>query len=134
MAKILWTADQAREMGRRSAAGYAERKRRRLEREAQERADDLARLVKSVGAALPTDAYVAERLARVRRQLDRIDELMLTEAAPPALDRLAAAQARVSEQERILAGRPLPGAHRPGPQRRPRIDHEAGPLGLDPAA
>jgi hypothetical protein len=37
-----------------------------------------------------------------------------------AVDRLSAAQARLSEQERILAGRPLPGSLRPQGERKGR--------------
>lgn len=57
--------------------------------------------------------YTRARLERVRTQLDRVDAMMLTEDDPAKLDRLASAQARLSEQERILAGRPLPGSFRP---------------------
>jgi hypothetical protein len=58
-------------------------------------------------------AYKALRLIRVRKQLDRIDEMMMAEVDPSKLDRLASAQARLSEQERILVGRPLPGSLKP---------------------
>jgi hypothetical protein len=51
----------------------------------------------------------------VRKHLDRLDELMMTETDPQKLDRLASAQARLAEQERILDGRPLPGSLRPKP-------------------
>lgn len=57
-------------------------------------------------------------LNRVRAQMDLINA-RLTEALkmkrpdPQAIDRLAAAQSRLSEQERILAGRPMPGSLRP---------------------
>ena len=57
--------------------------------------------------------YVVNRLARVRVQLDRLDKLMMTESDPQKLDRLASAQARLSEQERILDGCALPGSFRP---------------------
>jgi len=36
------------------------------------------------------------------------------------LDRLASAQARLSEQERLLAGRPMPGSFRPKKPPEPR--------------
>ena len=61
--------------------------------------------------------YVASRLMRVREQLARVDEMILKEKDPRSLDRLASAQARLSEQERILDGRPLPGAFRPAKPR-----------------
>jgi len=58
-------------------------------------------------SAQAVDDYLAKRQARVRKQLDRVDKLMLTEQDPAKLDRLASAQTRLSEQERILDGRPL---------------------------
>jgi hypothetical protein len=39
--------------------------------------------------------------------------MMMTEEDPAKIDRLASAQARLAEQERLLAGRPLPGSRRP---------------------
>jgi hypothetical protein len=64
------------------------------------------------------DVYLAQRLTRVRAQLDRIDAMLLVESNPQHLDRLAAACARLSEVERQLAGRPAPGAYRPSAPRR----------------
>ena len=57
--------------------------------------------------------FAAIRLSRVREQLNRIDAMILEESDPQRLDRLASAQARLSEQERTLDGRPLPGSMRP---------------------
>jgi hypothetical protein len=78
-------------------------------------------------AALKGDDYVARRLARVRAQLDTLDDLIAAEMAsgkPDAqrLDRYASAQSRLAVQEQQLAGRPLPGSRRPreGP-RCPRL-------------
>ena len=64
---------------------------------------------------LPDDAdkFPSCRLARVRRHLGRLDNLLDHETDPQKIDRLASASARLSEIERILAGRPLPGSHRP---------------------
>ena len=64
-------------------------------------------------------AYVSRRLARVRAQLDLVDKAFETEAtkANPDGQRLnwfAQAQERLSEQERLLSGRPLPGSRRQG--------------------
>jgi hypothetical protein len=70
--------------------------------------------------AAGTDPYVTERLARVRRQLDRLDGLMAAEKDPQRIDRLASAQYRLAEQERILSGRPLPGSRRPARDRAER--------------
>jgi len=63
--------------------------------------------------------YVAQRLVRVRKQLDRLDRLIMTVEDPQKLDRLACAQARLAEQERILDGRPLPGSLKPRPPKPP---------------
>ncbi len=46
------------------------------------------------------------------------DEMVNAERDPQRIDRLASAQLRLSEQERILAGRPLRGSRRPGPPAR----------------
>ena len=63
-------------------------------------------------------AYVFRRLGRVRAQLDLVDKAFEAEAtkATPDGQRLnwfAQAQERLSEQERLLSGRPLPGSWRP---------------------
>jgi hypothetical protein len=70
------------------------------------------------------DEYIVKRVMRVRAQLDRIDRMMMEEDNPQAIDRLAAAMARLSEQERILAGRPLPGSHRPSKPRSTKAGSE----------
>lgn len=75
--------------------------------------------------AKPSDSYVCARLSRVRAQLDALDRLLAAESAadkPDAqrLDRLASASARLSEQERQLDNRPLPGSRRPAPEPPPR--------------
>lgn len=63
-------------------------------------------------------SYLSRRLFRVRAQLDLVDKAFETEASKATpdgqrLNWLAQAQERLSEQERILAGRPLPGSRRP---------------------
>jgi hypothetical protein len=56
----------------------------------------------------------------------KLDELFLAERDPQKLDRLASASAKLSELERIMAGRPLPGSHRPvSPKRKAS---ESGPV------
>lgn len=57
--------------------------------------------------------FCEKRIARVRGMLDKLDTLMEKERDPQKLDRLASAQMRLSEQERIMSGRPLPGSRRP---------------------
>ena len=76
------------------------------------------------------DPYLVARLNRVRAQLDKLDRMMISELDPAKLDRIASAQARLAEQERILAGRPLPGSRKPAqdrPQRRQSITPEPDP-------
>jgi len=68
-------------------------------------------IAEAIPASFPD--YTAKRLFRVRKQLDRLDEMMAEEDDPQRIDKLASAQARLAEQERLLAGRPLPGSHRP---------------------
>ena len=109
---------------------------RRANRERRQNLEEtLAALTAKVSALAPLPAeelsgYAQNRLARVRKQLDRIDALMLTETDPGKLDRLASAQNRLSEQERILAGRPLPGSiRRPVEKSRRRApEYHAGPM------
>jgi len=61
----------------------------------------------------PNPSYQEIRLARVRAQLDKLDAWILSEKDPQKLDRLASAQAKLAEQERQLAGRPMPGSLKP---------------------
>jgi len=64
----------------------------------------------------------------VKLQLDRVDGMVMTEKDPQKLDRLASAQARLAEQERIMSGRPLPGSMRPRPDRRQAPAPLPGPI------
>lgn len=64
-------------------------------------------------AAENATPHEKRRLLRVREQLDRLDQMMMTENDPQRLDRIASAQSKLAEQERILDGRPLPGSRRP---------------------
>lgn len=59
------------------------------------------------------DSYVTRRLLRVRGQLDRLDAMLDDEEDPGRIDKLCSAIARLGEQERQLADRPLPGSRRP---------------------
>ena len=61
------------------------------------------------------DAFLRERLKRVRAQLDRIDAMLATETDVAKLDRLAAASSRLEEQERRLSDRSLPAVRRVSP-------------------
>src|ERR1035441_6850830 len=67
--------------------------------------------------------YVSRRLASVRVQLDLVDKRITEQANAKTVDGqvlnwLCAAQERLAGQERILAGRPLPGSRRPAPEPR----------------
>jgi len=86
------------------------------------------------------DDYHSRRLSRVRAQLDSLDSRLEDEFQRPRPDAktikaIVEAQMRLSEQERILAGRPMPGSRRPGNERvasRPTIDLKAHPRELRP--
>jgi hypothetical protein len=119
-----FTAANAKEMAARSIAA-------RKAAEAQ-RIANLAATPVPVTLPADGDPYVLARLTRVRAQLDRLDDMISREKDPHFIDRLASAQQRLSEQERILAGRPLPGSQRPRtPARQPAggpVD-PVGPIG-----
>lgn len=123
----LFTAENAAEMAKRSWAPTS----------ARHAADNPPDNNAGQDGALFTQAagqYAGERLMRVRRQLASLDkkigELILeaSEENAGAIDRLCAAQAKLAEQERILAGRPLPGSHRPRQSAGPRRPSAADPL------
>lgn len=84
------------------------------------------------------DPFVNERLYRVRAQLDLIDKRIKEqcEKATPdgqTLNWLCSAQARLSEQERMLAGRPVPGSLKPRQDRPTRTSYvDAAPLDDEP--
>ncbi len=107
-----FTPQNAREMAVRSLESRRERK--------SKREDASAFPHPTPQETAPDPNYVARRLARVREQLDRVDCMMMKEKDPQKLDRLASAQARLAEQERILDGRPLPGSRRLAVERTPR--------------
>ena len=74
---------------------------------------------------VPQDNYHIGRLNRVRIQLDQLDSAITRETGKQQpdgqrLNWLASAQERLAEQERILAGRPLPGSRRPAQERASR--------------
>ena len=76
-------------------------------------------------ATEPADVYTSQVLARVRVQLNLVNSALTNALEQPkpdaqAIDRLASAQMRLAEQERILAGRPLPGSRKPAPDRADR--------------
>lgn len=101
-------------MGRK---GAETKKRYKARAEAAEKTmiEERKRLLNS---ALPADKYLELRIQRIRAQLDRFDEMLLNERDPQKAQWLATVTAKLSEQERILAGRPAPGQLRPSTSRR----------------
>ncbi len=118
----MFTTENAAEMGRKGAeAAVAARRQQMI----------------AVAEAMAADQMMAtfegRTLARVRLQLDKVFEAFVIEADKSnsdasKLDRLASAQARLSEQERILSGRPMPGSLRPTTKAtKPRISDMESP-------
>lgn len=95
----LFTAENAAEMGRRSAEARRQR--------------DLA-IEAARSAPVPaTDDYVTERISRVRAHIVDTD-LALSKARDPLdRERLSRALGVLQETERKLAGRPEPGSYKP---------------------
>lgn len=102
MSHMRITAEIAREFALRSAAA----RRLKREREEQARLNPPAPTASNIGDA--EDTYRQARLARVRVQLARIDNMLERETDPQKLDRLAGASSKLSEQERQLSNRPMP--------------------------
>ena len=90
------------------------------------RSQEIARVVAQLlPQAAPASGYDVRRLHRVRAQLDQLDAAITRETAKDhpdgqRLNWLASAQERLAEQERQLAGRPLPGSFRPREDRSAR--------------
>lgn len=117
--KHLFTAANAREMAARGNAAKALAKKQREEQ--------LAR-ANAIAIEPADEIYRSQRLARVRKQLEKLDEMIEKERDPQKLDRLASAQARLSVQEFALAGRPMPGSRRPGREKPARKSYMVEPL------
>lgn len=86
--------------------------------------------IPAISPQIAEPAATDRRLARVRAQLDLVDTRIEEQARKSTVDGqvlnwLCSAQERLSEQERILAGRPLPGSRRPTPEK---------PAGRNPGA
>ena len=83
------------------------------------------------GLRLPNFTDVLADHVRARCwQVDELIGLEVTKANPDAaqVDRLASAIERLAEVERRLAGRPLPGSRRPGPEQPPAPPKAVAPL------
>jgi hypothetical protein len=63
---------------------------------------------------LPASDYVAFSVTRTRGQLDRLHAMLAKSKDAQEIERLARSIASLSELERVLSGRPLPGSRRPG--------------------
>jgi len=72
----------------------------------------------------PDRAYVSLRVKCVRRQIESVNRRIESESDPMRLDRLVNAVYRLTELERVLSGRPLPGQLKPVAQRQVRPEAE----------
>lgn len=89
-------------------------------REMQIKGTAVRRQLGQIRQEVTVDIDTGRRLVRVRKQLVKLEQAMgdkdLGELDVPnaqVLDRMASAYARLSEVERQLAGRPMPGSLRP---------------------
>jgi len=64
-------------------------------------------------ASVPDSEYRLQRLARTREQIETLDAQLLATDDPRAIKAITDSIRNLAEIERILAGRPLPGSHRP---------------------
>jgi len=119
---VPWTSETARKAAALSALSRQARRQRLEALEAT-----LPRAAFNEGSA---DEWARERLACVRRQLRKADSLFERTTDAHDLGRLVSAICRLSEVERKLAGRPLPGSRRPGRERARPAMPIAEPLGV----
>ncbi len=57
--------------------------------------------------------FASQRLVRVRQEILRQDEMQKASKDPDEIEKLSRSLKALSEQERILAGRPMPGSLKP---------------------
>lgn len=121
----LITVENARQLSAKSKAARAANTERRKNIEKQVAVLDAKILAMTANA----DRIASERLIRVRKQLAMVDTRIEEEASKDGtrvtpnglpilcdgqlLNWLCSAQERLSEQERVLSGRPLPGTLKP---------------------
>lgn len=120
----LITKETAREYAARSQES---RRRNKLRREAEQK----ARLNEAPSALNESQQDVTsaiDQLKRTRAQLVKLHQRLDKEEDANKIDRLCSAIAKLSELERVLSGRPLPGSHRPLPPRRVNAVNPGGSL------
>ena len=115
MPKKLFTSETARAY---SAKGHEAKKKRKEE----------IRLLLNPVPPPTDDSYIQKRLHRVRGQIELISDYIDKAKDPMEMDKYASALSRLSELERQLANRPLPGSRRPGKEQPTR----KGPVMLEP--
>lgn len=123
---MLITAANSRQMAAKSLEARRAAKQAALDREAllkrlikaeEERLIKSAEASAQLPANAPEDDYLSERLGTVRKQIAGLDAMIEGAADAQTIDRIASAIARLSELERLYAGRPLPGSRRPSADR-----------------
>jgi len=122
----VWTPDQARLAAKKSAQSrkaLAVQRRRAIKQAANNPFQTVPAQPPAEQPQAPTiDRFASDRLARVRKQLIKLDSMLSHACDDPDLDashidKFASAIARLSEIERQLADRPLPGSRRPAPEK-----------------
>jgi uncharacterized membrane protein YccC len=108
----LFTVETSLLAAQRSIQSRRDRAKRLKDLEAQAIANAQKPVKPIVEQTIVSD-FQTVRLTRVREQLDRIDSMLSTEEDPKRIKELADATARLQEQERQLANRPMPGSLRP---------------------
>lgn len=113
----LFTAENAAEMGRRGAEARAKR-------------EEQMRLAIELAVKDPVIDFADRTLARVRIQMDKLADEIDREITGESkrLKELTDAYSRLADQERILAGRPMPGSRKPAPDRPTKRQFAPEPL------
>ena len=111
-----FTKENAREF---AARGLQKRRENAEKRRQAIEAEERAKIV-------VTDCYISDTLLHVREQIKRLGGMIAKEKDAQCLDRLASAYAKLSDQERILSGRPMPGSLRPKAPKEPKPAQSSG--------
>lgn len=114
--KHYFTPENAADMAKRG--NITRHRNRQLKMEMLKRIQDkLENLDKIELSCDSTDDYLKERVSRTREKILKIENMIDSCTQPKELDQLASALTRLSELERILSGRPLPGSKKPAAER-----------------